>query len=85
MDSGVVVVSCCKDGASTASRLSSLNSIWRWPLFGLLASFLYGVQPTDPTTAVSVVVVLFAVGSLAMCLPSWRATRVAPVAVLRRG
>jgi putative ABC transport system permease protein len=62
-----------------------LGLLATWPLSGLLASFLYGVQPTDPTTAVVVVVVLFAVGSLAMCLPSWRATRVDPVAVLRRG
>ena len=36
-------------------------------------------------TVVSVVVVLFVVGSIAMCLPSWRATKVDPVAVLRRG
>jgi putative ABC transport system permease protein len=56
-----------------------------WPLTGLVASLLYGVQPTDPTTVVSVVVVLFLVGSIAMCLPSWRATKVDPVAVLRRG
>lgn len=56
-----------------------------WPLSGLVASLLYGVQPTDPTTVAAVVVVLFVVGSIAMCLPSWRATKVDPVAVLRRG
>jgi putative ABC transport system permease protein len=62
-----------------------LGLLAAWPLTGVVASLLYGVQPTDPTTVVSVVVVLFAVGSIAMCLPSWRATKVDPVAVLRRG
>jgi ABC-type lipoprotein release transport system permease subunit len=32
-----------------------------------------------------VVVLLTAVGSVATLIPSWRATRVDPVAVLRRG
>ena len=56
-----------------------------WPLTRLLSGFLFGVQPADPMTAVTVVAVLFAVGSVAMLVPSWRATRVDPVAVLRRG
>ncbi len=56
-----------------------------WPLSGLLASFLYGVRPTDPITAISVFGLLFVVGGVAMCLPSWRATTVDPVTVLRRG
>ncbi|MDA1094424.1 MAG: ABC transporter permease [Acidobacteria bacterium] len=62
-----------------------LGLLATWPLTGLLGSFLYGVRPTDPTTAISVVVALFGVGTIAMCLPSWRATKVDPVAVLRRG
>ena len=56
-----------------------------WPLTGLLSGFLFGVQPTDPLTAVSVVALLFVVGVGATLVPSWRATRVDPVAVLRRG
>ena len=55
------------------------------PLTRLLAGLLFGVQPTDPMTAIWVVSVLFAVGALAMLVPAWRATRVNPVAVLRRG
>jgi ABC-type antimicrobial peptide transport system permease subunit len=51
----------------------------------VVASLLYGVQPTGPITVVSVVAVRFMVGSIAMCLPSWRATKADPVAVLRRG
>jgi len=56
-----------------------------WPLTGLLSGFLFGVQPTDPLTAVLVVALLFAVGVGATLVPSWRASRVDPVAVLRRG
>ena len=48
------------------------------------SGFLFGVHPADPMTAISVVAVLFAVGALAMLVPAWRATRVNPVAVLRR-
>lgn len=62
-----------------------LGLLAAWPLTGLVGSALYGVQPTDPVTVATVVVVLFAVGSIAMCVPSWRATKVDPVAVLRRG
>jgi len=62
-----------------------LGLLAAWPLTGVVASLLYGVQPTDPTTVATVVVVLVVVGSIAMCLPSWRATQVDPVAVLRRG
>ena len=56
-----------------------------WPLSGLLAGSLFGVQPTDLATAVVALAVLLAVGSVAMLVPSWRAARVDPVAVLRRG
>ena len=56
-----------------------------WPLTRLLSGFLFGVQPTDPMTAVLVVALLFAVGVGATLVPSWRATRVDPVAALRRG
>ena len=56
-----------------------------WPLTGVVAGLLYGVQPTDPTTVAAVLAVLLVVGSIAMCLPSWRATQVDPVAVLKRG
>jgi putative ABC transport system permease protein len=62
-----------------------LGLLAAWPLTGVVASLLYGVQPTGPITVVSVVAVRFMVGSIAMCLPSWRATKADPVAVLRRG
>ena len=49
----------------------------------LLASLLYGVTPTDPTTFVSVALLLGAVAFLACWLPARRAARVDPLVALR--
>jgi ABC-type lipoprotein release transport system permease subunit len=54
-------------------------------LTGTIDRLLVGVKPTDPLTAVVVAAVLVGVGVLATFIPSWRATRIDPVAVLRRG
>lgn len=49
----------------------------------VLADFLYGVQPTDPLTFVSVAGLLALVGMAASTWPAWRASRVDPVRALR--
>lgn len=49
----------------------------------LMASFLYGVSPTDPPTFFLLSFVLAAIGLLASWLPARRATRIAPMAALR--
>ncbi|MCL4845718.1 MAG: ABC transporter permease [Acidobacteria bacterium] len=49
----------------------------------VLASLLFGVQPTDPTTFVVVATTITAVAALACFLPARRATRVDPMLVLR--
>lgn len=72
-------------GLRLLARGVALGLVAAWPVTGLLSGRLFGVQPTDPMTAVLVVGLLFAVGIAAMLVPSWRATRVDPVAVLRRG
>jgi ABC-type antimicrobial peptide transport system permease subunit len=49
----------------------------------VLASMLFETRPTDPTTFVSVVVVLGLVAWLASWLPALRSTRVDPLETMR--
>jgi ABC-type antimicrobial peptide transport system permease subunit len=49
----------------------------------LIASLLFGVQPTDMTTMVAVVATITLVATVACWLPAWRASRVDPNVVLR--
>ena len=51
----------------------------------MLASLLFGVQPLDPVTFVTVTVVLALAAALAMIAPAWNATRVDPAVALREG
>lgn len=48
-----------------------------------LSSFLYGVQPFDPVTLLSITALLVAVALLACIVPARRAARTAPAAALR--
>ena len=56
-----------------------------WFATKALDGLLFGVQAADPATLLAVTAALAAVGVLAAALPSWRAARVDPVAILRRG
>jgi len=49
----------------------------------LIASLLYGVQPTDVTTLVAVTATITLVAFIACWLPAWRASRLDPNVVLR--
>ena len=49
----------------------------------LVASFLYGVTPTDAATLSGSVMLLATVGVAAAAVPAWRAARLDPVAALR--
>jgi ABC-type antimicrobial peptide transport system permease subunit len=48
-----------------------------------MASFLYGVRPTDPLTLAGVSLLLLAVALVACCIPARRAMRTDPVIALR--
>jgi predicted permease len=50
----------------------------------LIASLLFGVQPTDPITLVAVVATITIVAAVSCWLPAWRASRVDPIVVLRQ-
>ena len=50
----------------------------------LIASLLFGVQPTDPVTLVAVVSTITLVAAFACWLPAWRASRMNPNLVLRQ-
>jgi putative ABC transport system permease protein len=49
----------------------------------LIASLLFGVQPTDAVTMIAVVATITFVAAIACVLPAWRASRVDPNVVLR--
>jgi predicted permease len=50
----------------------------------LIASLLYGVQPSDPLTMIAVVATITLVAAVACWLPAWRASRMDPNIVLRQ-
>ena len=54
-----------------------------WALGRVGTSLLYGIQPTDPVSAVIAVAVLAAAGALAAWIPARRASRVDPIRALR--
>ena len=56
-----------------------LSTIWG----RLLATMLFGVQPLDPMTFASVLVVVVLTAALSAAAPAWRATRIDPAAALR--
>ena len=49
----------------------------------LLRSLLYGVQPADPVTVITVAVLLFTTAAVACLVPARRAMRVDPVSAMR--
>jgi putative ABC transport system permease protein len=48
-----------------------------------LEGLVFGVEPLDPLTFASVVVMLLVTAAVACCVPAWRATRIPPTTALR--
>ena len=55
-----------------------------WAASGALEAMLFGVTPTDLPTAIGVLVGVAAIGVVATLAPTWRATRINPVDILRQ-
>jgi putative ABC transport system permease protein len=60
-----------------------IGTILALGLTRMIASFLFGVKPTDPTTYAAVAATLIAVALVACFIPGRRATRVDPAVALR--
>ena len=71
------------EGMSLAIIGIGIGTVASLGLTRFIASFLYGVAPTDPATLVTISLVLIAVALGACLVPARRATRVDPMVALR--
>ena len=70
-------------GLKLAAIGVAIGVVLAFGLTRLIATFLFGVKPTDPVTYALVAAVLIAVALLASYIPARRATRVDPMTALR--
>ena len=82
-DQGSVLAQVMKQGLMLTTVGIVVGLAGAFALNRLIASLLFGVQPTDPTTIVAVVATITLVAAVACWLPAWRASRVDPNVVLR--
>ena len=72
-----------KQGLLLAVIGSGVGMIGVLGLNRLIASLLFGIQPTDFMTVMLVIATTIAVAAVACWLPAWRAARLDPNTVLR--
>lgn len=82
-DQGSVLAQIMKQGLVLTTVGIVVGLAGAFAMNRLIASLLFGVQPTDPTTMVAVVGTITLVAAVACLLPAWRASRVDPNVVLR--
>ena len=82
-DQGSVLGQVMKQGLVLTSVGIVAGLAGAFALNRLIASMLFGVEPTDPATMVVVVATITLVAAIACWLPAWRASRVDPNIVLR--
>ena len=82
-DQGSVLAQVMKQGLVLTTVGIVVGLAGAFALNRLIASLLYGVQPTDPTTIVAVVATITLVAAVACWIPAWRASRLDPNVVLR--
>ena len=78
-----VVGSVVRSALGAAVVGIALGLVAAFALTRTIASFLYGVSPTDPATAIGVAGVLLIVDGVAAFVPARRAASVSPVTALR--
>ncbi len=72
-----------RQGLEVAALGAAIGLAGALALNRLIASLLFGVQPTDTVTIAFVIATIAAVAAVASWLPAWRASRVDPNVVLR--
>jgi predicted permease len=82
-DQGSVLGAVMKQGLTLAAIGIAAGLAGALALNRLVASLLFGVRPTDPSTMIAVVGTILLVATIACWLPAWRASRVDPNVVLR--
>ncbi len=82
-DQGSVLAQIMKQGLTLTTIGIVVGLAGALALNRLIASLLFGVQPTDVTTIVAVVGTITLVAAVACWLPAWRASRLDPNIVLR--
>jgi ABC-type antimicrobial peptide transport system permease subunit len=80
---GAVLGQVVRQGLLLAGVGVAAGLVGAFGLTRLVASLLFGVQPTDPATIAVVVGTIAIVAAGASLLPAWRASRVDPIVVLR--
>jgi len=78
-----VIIPIVREGMALASIGVALGLAGSFAATRLVASFLFGVDATDPLTFVAVATLLLGVALLASYIPSRRALRVDPLTALR--
>jgi predicted permease len=82
-DRGQVLTHILKQGLMLTTIGIAAGLAGAFALNQVIASLLFGVRPTDPTTLALVVMTIVAVATGACWLPAWRASRMDPNTVLR--
>ena len=78
-----LLVSVVRDGMTVAAIGGAIGIIGALAVSQLMATLLFGVEPTDPMTFVAVATTLGVVALIACYIPARRVTKIDPLAALR--